>query len=171
MIIRKATIKDTEKLADLYHEFYSTHKNMGKFWLPSWAPKDAKNFGDFVKAKEVKKHLVGEAIDAVTKYKSTFLFVAEENKQVVGFVSFYIEKNISWFRVKKYGFIDECCVLKKFRGKGIARELIEFAESNLKKKGIDYVMLKTSIGNKNSQQTWEHLGYKKELYVQIKELK
>jgi ribosomal protein S18 acetylase RimI-like enzyme len=171
MIIRKATIKDTEKLAELYYEFYSTHKEMGKFWLPNWAPKNAKNFGDFVMAKEVMKHLKDEAIDAVTKYKSTSLFIAEENKQVVGFVSFYIEKNISWFRVKKYGFIDEVCVFKNFRGRGIARKLVDFAENYLKKKGIKYAMLKTSLENKNSRSTWEHLGYKKELYVHVKELK
>jgi hypothetical protein len=31
MIIRKATLKDAEKLAELYYEFYSAHVDMGNF--------------------------------------------------------------------------------------------------------------------------------------------
>jgi len=170
MIIRKANIKDAEKLAELYVEFYSAHKKMSKFWLPNWSKDSSKRWEDVLKNKEAKKYLLKESIESI-KDPANLLFIAEENGEILGHVAFSILKNISWFKVKKYGFIDEVCVFTKHRGKGVSKELMNFAENYLKKKGIKYIMLKTSVENKNSQEAWEHLGYKKELFVQIKELK
>jgi ribosomal protein S18 acetylase RimI-like enzyme len=170
MKIRKATIQDAEKLAELYYEFYSAHEDMGKFWLPHWASKEAKNFKDALKNKNSRKYLLKESIESI-KTKGNLLFIAEEDGEILGHVAFSILKNISWFKVRKYGFIDEVCVFKKFRGKGVAKKLMDFAENYLKKEGIRYAILKTSLENKISQEAWENLGYKKELYIQVKELK
>jgi ribosomal protein S18 acetylase RimI-like enzyme len=170
MIIRKATPKDAERIAEGYIEMIKTHSSLGKFFLPAWAPKTIKNYSQLIKSKDLKKQAFKDAIETI-KDKNTFTFVAEENGEFLGYSYFFIEENNKWFGVKKYGFLDEVCVLEKFRGQGVASKLLKFSEDFLKKKGIKFIMLKTIIQNYLAQRVWESKGYKKEMFVHVKELK
>lgn len=172
MIIRKPKLSEVERLSELYLQFYSAHNFMGKFWFPKWAPKNVKTYKDFLNSNETKKNLKKDAIDAMTKWKNTYLFVADIDGEIAGYISFYIKKNPNdWYSIKKWGVIDDTCVDTKFRKKGIARKLLVFAENFLKKKGIKYVLLDTRPLNEVAQKTWEALGYKKEVITNMKELK
>jgi len=169
MKIRKATPKDTEKIAEGYIEMIKTHASLGKFFLPKWAYKKVKDYNQLLKLKDLKKHAIEDALETI-KDKNSFTFVAEENGEILGYSYFFVEENNKWFGVRKYGLLDEICVLNKFRERGISSKLLEFSENFLRKKGINYIMLKTTIQNDLAQKIWESKGYKKRLFIHLKEL-
>jgi len=170
MKIRKANKEDAKRLAELFLDFYVSHSYMGKFWLPDWAPEKIKNLGELMNTDAARRKTFEDVLGQL-KETGMLIFVAEIDNKIVGYISFSIEKNDPWFKIKKYGFIDNTYTDIMYRRQGIAKKLIEFAENYFRKRGISHIMLKTTLQNEIAQKTWEHFGYKKELYVHLKELK
>lgn len=167
MIIRKSKLKDAEEISTLYLEIWKAHSSLGEFWLPNFASDKMKTFGELIKKENIQKKLLKDAKQTI-KDNNSFLFVAEENNKILGYIYFYIEKNISWFKIKKYGFLDEICVSPKYRGKGIAKSLLSFVQKYLKNKGINYILLKTSLDNELAKKTWQAYGFKEQMILWVK---
>lgn len=102
MKIRKATKKDLKRMIELFRKEYAKPP-----YNENWTDKTA----------HAKIH--------------GLIFVAEEEKQVVGFV---IINTYIWCDELR-GFIDEIVVDNKFQGRGIGKSLMKFSEDYFKKKG------------------------------------
>jgi ribosomal protein S18 acetylase RimI-like enzyme len=155
MEIRKATKKDAEQIAKLYLQFWEVHKKINPLHQLDFII----NYKNCLK--DVKK---------LVNYKSYKLYVAQENKEIVGFILFTIKKNPEGFKVRRYGFLEETAIDKKHRGKGIAKDLHNFALKYFKKKGLKYVSCSVEIDNVIAQKVWQKLGFKKVSIDLIKEI-
>lgn len=167
--IEKAKKEDISEIVNIYLEFIKTHKNLKEFWLPDLKIKKLKRYNELLKLKKIKIWLYKTLLKEI-KRKDEFHFVGKINKKVVGYINFCIKKNDDWYKIKKYGFIYDICILKKYRKKRIMKKLVKHAESELKKRKIDYILLNTIITNKIATLAWEKLNYKKEAYLHIKKI-
>ncbi len=155
MKIRKATIKDTKGLAELYVQFWEYHKDPTPLFECS-----------------VDTNLKNSIKDArlTIKDKKTNTYVAVENDKIIGYIAFSIVKNIAWFKIRRYCYVDECGVDNNWRGKGVAKELLECVIEYCKAKRINYLELKTLVGNELAENVWQNLDFKKEATVWFKKI-
>lgn len=72
----------------------------------------------------------------------------------------------------KTAFIDELYIIDSYRGKGIGREALEFAEVYTGTKGYKYLRLEVELSNTNAQKIYRANGFKEhERYIMTKKLK
>lgn len=95
-----------------------------------------------------------------------FLFVAEENGQIVGFVhgiiERYKEENTFYSLTHKLGdigWIGVIYVTTENRCKGIAKSLFEKAQEFIRSKGCKKIKLLVLRDNKNAVELYEKLGF------------
>jgi len=144
MKIRKPTKKDLEELSDLVLQFWEVHKNLDPLIEP--------------KKKETKQDRIKGFLE-FSKRKNHFLYVAVEEKIVVGYTEFYIKDNDKFFKVRRFGYMDTIVVHKDFRRKGIGKELTKFVLDFLKKKGIKYVRANVYNKNETALKVWKKAGF------------
>jgi ribosomal protein S18 acetylase RimI-like enzyme len=144
MIIRKAKKGDESQLADLYLEFWKVHRSH-----PLHQPHFKVNH----------KNCMQDMKETITD-KEYQMYVALEDNKIVGFILFTIKKLSKFYKVRKYGYIEESCVDIKHRRKGIATRLGKFAINYLKKKGIKYVSCTVEKDNPIALAVWEKFGFK-----------
>lgn len=155
-IIRKAKISDARDLARLYFQFWEPHKNVDPLL-------EFKN-------KLTLKNQISAARKNIKK-RDNYIFVAEKDEKVIGFIEFFIKKNENCFKIKKYGYLNAVTTEKKYRGKGIAKVLTNEALKLLKKKGIKYIRTNVYNVNKVAMKTWTRLGFEPKSTFLIKKLK
>lgn len=156
MIIRKAKLKDAEQIAKLYLQFWEVHKKINPLHKLDYTI----NYKNCLKDSKNLMH-----------YKDYLLYIAEENKEILGFILFTIKKNPEGFMVRKYGFLEEAAVDKKHRGKGIAKQLLNFALNYFKNKKLKYVSCSVEIDNDIAFKVWQKCGFKqlsRELILELK---
>ncbi|MDO9028506.1 MAG: GNAT family N-acetyltransferase [Candidatus Roizmanbacteria bacterium] len=83
----------------------------------------------------------------------TFMFVAEAQKKVVGY--------ITGFRSDDYFFLPFAAVYKKYRRRGIAKLLLEKVEEMAKKEKMKYILYTAYTSNKAIEKFSKVMGYKK----------
>jgi ribosomal protein S18 acetylase RimI-like enzyme len=89
------------------------------------APSDILNHQCYDELMEEIKQKVGE------------VFIAIQDSEFAGFVSYSFEYSyLPYDTAKKHALISNICVLPKFRGIGIAQQLLKFAECEVRKKGF-----------------------------------
>lgn len=96
-----------------------------------------------------------ECAEEYIKGKSFETFVAEIGGKVAGVTIAHVR------RIGKYAELYHTIVDKKYRRKGIGEKLYKFRENHLKKLGIVYVFLFTTLDNMAMQKLAEKSGYKK----------
>ncbi|MEQ8328426.1 MAG: GNAT family N-acetyltransferase [Parvibaculum sp.] len=57
------------------------------------------------------------------------------------------------------GFIDELHLVERFRGRGLGREVMDFAEKAAKQAGIRYLHLEVELHNKRARRLYDARGY------------
>jgi len=88
-------------------------------------------------------------------FDATGMFMAELDRDSVGFVNAYVDKN----REEKKGFIRVLGVMPDHRRKGIGRVLAEKAVESLKERGMETVET-MAVGDKPAGiQLWESMGF------------
>lgn len=92
-----------------------------------------------------------EGIEKFLKRNPTTCFVAEEDSKIVGVI---MAGNDG-----RRGYIYHIAVLPEFRGKHIAKTLVENAMAALEKEGITKVALVVFEKNKNGNGFWEKIGF------------
>lgn len=85
------------------------------------------------------------------------IFVAVD-EVVVGMVTLDIFNDI--FKGVRYGYVNNVCVSKSHRGRGIAKLLMEKVESYCNDNGLDYVMLTSSKKRFEAWNLYFKCGYK-----------
>lgn len=92
-----------------------------------------------------------EGIEKFLKRNPATCFVAEEDSKIVGVI---MAGNDG-----RRGYIYHTAVLPEFRGKHIAKILVENAMSALEKEGITKVALVVFEKNQNGNGFWEKIGF------------
>lgn len=89
--------------------------------------------------------------------KGSYYLIATDNDTLMGWI--LIGMSTDPFTENKYGFIYELFVLEEYRGKGIAKRLMETGIDHLRREGHSEVRLSVYAGNQASK-LYEKLGFK-----------
>ena len=92
-----------------------------------------------------------EGIEKFLKRNPATCFVAEKDSKIVGVI---MAGNDG-----RRGYIYHTAVLPEFRGKHVAKTLVENAMAALEKEGITKVALVVFEKNKNGNSFWEKIGF------------
>ena len=107
------------------------------------------------KSKKIpEKEYCKEFLDLINK-RDNFLFIAEENKELLGVINGRIIK----YGVLRWAEIDILYVLKKFRKKGVGKELINKSQKYAREKKCKKIKLEVNKNNKNALRTYEKEGF------------
>lgn len=96
------------------------------------------------------------------KQKDGRIYIAENNKKAIGFISLRIEPkgNEILLPSVKSVFITDFIIQKEFRGKGIGKMLLAKADEYAKTKSISYIKLSVFAANTNVVELYHKLGFK-----------
>ena len=98
------------------------------------------------------------------------VFVAEQDRQVIGYVFAALEP-ISWKELRKAcGFIHDIAVDDPQRGTGVATALMTAAMEWLRGRGAPRVVLGTAERNAAAQRLFETLGFRRTMIEMTREL-
>lgn len=81
------------------------------------------------------------------------IFVAERDGNVIGFLS------VNDHRESGYLYLDDFCVSKAFRGRGVGPELIHMAFAFAEKQQIDQILAHVESANKESIAFYKNKGF------------
>lgn len=146
MLIRKGTIQDIPKVREFLLDSWLMHaKKESKFVNPkTFENTNLKNY-----LKNCFNH----------SYKS-YLFIAEDNKEIAGLIKLNIEMIESFFYQNRVLYIDDIYVSKKFRQQGVAKKLIEAAEKIAKRRNIKWLKARIYQFNQPAQNTFNSNEFK-----------
>ena len=143
MKIRKARKEDMKAVQDLRYNLSKYEKDIGlNIAVPEWGYTE-----------------VGER-DYNYFLNKQFIFVAEENEKIVGFITGEILSKKEWYTVQ-LGTINNLYVLEEYRHKGIGKQLMQTMMNSFKEKGIETFELYAFSNNVDALKFYEKLGFKK----------
>lgn len=147
MKIRKATVNDKPRLEELLCQVLTVHHNA----RPDIFKKGTKKY-------------TSEELDAIITDPDRPIFVAEEDGKVLGyaFCIFVQHTDDNILTDIKTLYIDDLCVDEKTRGKGIGRELYNFAVAYAKETGCYNLTLNVWADNTAALGFYEALGLHKQ---------
>lgn len=93
-------------------------------------------------------------------------FVAVEGGIIIGYITVLIQKQASYWKIKKVGHISGLMVDKRDRRKGAGRLLLQAAVEFFKSKGLKQYTLFTSVNNTGGIEFYEKCGLEK-LYTTL----
>lgn len=96
-------------------------------------------------------------LEDIVNSSSTLLFIAEENNEILGTLSLVFYKIPTGNKV----WIEDVVVDKATRGKGIGKELIEFAIEYAKNKNVKNINLTSSPERVAANKLYQKLGFMK----------
>lgn len=135
ILIRRAVKADIATVSKLAIELIESMKNSGGI------------------AKDV---LSENSRNALTNPNS-YILLAEREGKVIGFISFMTRKTI--IHSGLCGLIDELVVSKRYRRKGVGKELIDAAIKECKKLRCCEVEVSTEFTNVNAREFYKHCGF------------
>ena len=96
------------------------------------------------------------------------IFVAEEDGIALGFVQLQVEKD--WISRQRHAHLERLAVARAAEGKGIAKELMAYAEKWAKANNFPMITLNCFTTNKRAIGFYEHLGFEAETVKMAKQL-
>jgi N-alpha-acetyltransferase 30 len=118
-------------------------------------PKDKKSVSELY----YKLHPIEKGKKPMVSFKKSrikrVLFIAEENKEIVGFVLGHLISYADF----KYGSIDEFFVKKGFRGRKIGSLLLKKAIKELEKFNPNLILVGTEKTNKEAIKLYQKIGF------------
>ncbi len=94
--------------------------------------------------------------------------VLEKEGKVIGYM--WLNTKYNSFRKKRFGLIRQLFIKEGYRGRGLAKQLVKFAEEYFKKRGANYMELKVTLINKAAISLYKKAGFKEKRVVMEKEL-
>ena len=144
MIIRKATIKDFEKLKAIKLE----------------SKKDEMRYSDSLKDLSKTIDIYFEYFKAELEKKNSAVFIAEDKKPI----GIIIATHFKPLRISKFarkGYVSNLFVQKNYRNKGIGIKLLDISLKWLKESKVKYVSLEIHLENKDALNFYTKTGFKK----------
>ena len=143
MKIRSAKKEDIKDIQDLRYLLAKYEKDLGlNIVVPEWGYTEA-----------------GEK-DLDYFLNQQYSYVAEENEQIVGFITAEVLKKKVWYNVQ-LGSINNIFVLEEYRGKGIGKALMKTMMNTLQDVGITNIQLEAYSKNSKAIKFYEKLGFEK----------
>jgi L-amino acid N-acyltransferase YncA len=143
VIIRKAVAEDVSSIVELWKELMDFHKERDRIFSRSATGHEA--FADFVTG-----HISNE---------TSYVFVAEEGKDLVGYCLAFIEKYPPVLEMKEYGLVQDIAVTMKYQRMGIGKRFLEEARSWFTEKGVHRIEARVAKTNKLSIEFWAKMGF------------
>jgi L-amino acid N-acyltransferase YncA len=88
------------------------------------------------------------------------LLVAEENGQVVGFISVTIERDPPIYVCEEFGLVREWWVQPQFRRRGAGRALLQHAAEELARVGVAQLRVRTAASDDGSRRMLRRCGFR-----------
>ncbi|MCE4599320.1 MAG: GNAT family N-acetyltransferase [Desulfurococcales archaeon] len=153
LYIRSPNERDVDKLAVLIFRFYSFNEEFD----PAWSL--ASN------AEEVSRELALEYI----KDGGGVVLIADYDGQVVGYLRAVVRENriLAW---SKIGVIQELYVLPPYRGRGIAKRLVEEAGRKLRELGVRHIAAEFPALNYVAENFYKEGGFRPYLNVYVRDV-
>lgn len=107
-----------------------------------------------------------EMAQASIDENSDNIFVAEEEGVFLGYIECKEEED--YFSKEKLAYISAIAVTAEGEGKGVGRQLMRFAETWAKERGIKVLVLDVFSDNQRAVQFYEHIGYSQEIVKMTK---
>jgi len=140
--IRKATIKDLDgiwilvkKLINFFHELDNCYKSSSQ------------------------RRSIRVFLKKTFKDKNTEIFIAEDNKIIVGYMMINVSKAQQRYSFDKLGSVWDVYVEEKYRKKGITKKLLKEALKWFRLKGVENIDLSVDKKNNVGIKTWRKLGF------------
>ncbi len=148
MIIRKAVISDKRQLLNLFNEFdeyFTIHHLFSEKFLP------------FTKYKD-KNKIFNEVVEDYIQKPEYYLFVAENNKELVGYICGSI-KNIDCRVLDKEGSIEDWFVKEEWREKGVGKQLYDQLIDVFQKENCTHLGLRVFCANTDVIKMYHKMGF------------
>ena len=107
--------------------------------------------------KEMSEDDMRDRLEFVENSPINELFVCEVDGAVRGLIGFRIRENVE--EVSRFGEVSVLVVDSGFRGKGIGRAMMEFAEGHAKEKGCTGTWLVSELHREGAHRFYKGLGY------------
>lgn len=102
--------------------------------------------------------------EKIFRYSKDFrvlFYVIKSQDQVAGYCIYYLRPVLSFKGLGKEVGITEIAIDKRFREKGLAKELLEKSIEEMRLNGIKSVILYVNINNEPAIRLYEKLGFQK----------
>lgn len=143
MIIEKATKEDFLGIHKIFQEVHDLHLN-----------------GTINTFKDIDPFTENEFLDAI-KDKNTFILIAKEESQIIGFIlATIVEKEGRHTKFKKTLHINTIGTKKESQNKGIGTTLINEIKKIAKENKCDNINLSVWSFNDNAIKFYKHIGFK-----------
>ena len=140
MLIRKATLKDLQRIQELNNELFELElENFDKYLIKDWP---LSNEG---------KQYFENAI------KESFVIVAEKDDKIVGYL-LGEESNIPYYNFK-IAELCNMCVDSNYRKQGIGNALYKEFEKSFNEQGITHFIVTASFKNENAKAFYKKMGF------------
>jgi len=107
--------------------------------------------------------------DRINSYPNYKVYVAEVEGVIVGTFALAIMDNLAHLGTPS-GLIEDVVVKTNFQGRGIGKQMMEYAMEYCKKQGCYKVSLSSNLKREGAHRFYESLGYKKHGYSFLLEL-
>jgi len=135
-------------------------KTIGKYLKESWIM-HCDNEPKFINKRVVEKSdLKGYFRECFNKSNKSYLLIAEEGKELAGFCKLNIQKIQRFFNQTKVIYVDDVYVMKKFRGQGLGKLLLDKAEKIAKERKIKWAKARIYLFNKLAIKLFEKTKYR-----------
>ena len=140
MLIRKATLKDLQRIQELNNELFDLElANFDKYLIKDWP---LSNEG---------KQYFEKAI------KESFVVVAEINNNIVGYL-LGEESNIPYYNFK-IAELCNMCIDSNYRKQGIGNALYKVFEKSFKEQGVTHFIVTASFKNESAKAFYKKMGF------------
>jgi len=148
MIIRTATLKDIEKVLSLGEQIFEIHSKA----RPDLFEKKPINY---------------EYLKFVIEENNKKIFIAEDNNELVGYCisSIYEVKNHPMFNDMLNINVEDFCVDKNYRKKGVGKKLFENVKNYAKENNVQFIELSVWEFNQNAMEFYKNMGMKIKLNI------
>ncbi|NFK77695.1 GNAT family N-acetyltransferase [Clostridium botulinum] len=112
--------------------------------------------------KNIDECILKEYINNVILNEDYNFYIVEDKKKIIGAIEVItiIEKDNPVLKSREYALIDKLVVDNYYRGYGIGSRLIEYAEKDLKSRGIKEIEIYVWEFNRGALNLYEKKGYK-----------
>ncbi len=140
MLIRKATLKDLQRIQELNNQLFELElANFDKFLIKDW-PLSSEGRQYFKNA-----------------IKESFVIVAEIDDKVVGYL-LGEESNIPYYNFK-IAELCNMCIDSNYRKQGIGNALYKEFEKSFNEQGITHFIVTASFKNENAKAFYKKMGF------------
>jgi ribosomal protein S18 acetylase RimI-like enzyme len=129
--IRKSVAEDVPSIVELWKELMDFHKARDRLFSRSATGHEA--FADYVKG-----HITS---------RTSCVFVAEADKNLVGYCIAFIEKYPPVLEMTEYGLVQDLGVTKKYQRKAIGKRLLKKAQNWFFEKGVRRIEARVAKSN------------------------